>query len=43
VDTDPSKQLDRLELVRDSLDPKLQIEIRAITLEEGRAKKVILF
>lgn len=34
VETDPSKALDRLELVRDSDDPQLQIEIRAITLEE---------
>jgi hypothetical protein len=34
VDTDPSKPLDRLELVRDSNEPQLQIEIRAITLEE---------
>jgi hypothetical protein len=34
VDTDPSKPLDRLELVLDSDEPQLQIEIRAITLEE---------
>ena len=34
VDTDPSKPLDRLELVLDSNEPKIQIEIRAITLEE---------
>ncbi|OPY51793.1 MAG: hypothetical protein A4E49_02106 [Methanosaeta sp. PtaU1.Bin112] len=34
VDTDPSKSLDRLELVLDSEEPQLQIEIRAITLEE---------
>ncbi|MDD2756556.1 MAG: hypothetical protein PHS80_13670 [Methanothrix sp.] len=33
VDTDPSKPLDRLELVLDSDEPQLQIEIRAITLE----------
>jgi len=34
VDTDPSKPLDRLELALDSDEPQLQIEIRAITLEE---------
>jgi hypothetical protein len=34
VDTDPNKPLDRLELVLDSNEPKIQIEIRAITLEE---------
>jgi hypothetical protein len=34
VDTDPSKPLDRLELVLDSDEPQLQIEIRAITLVE---------
>lgn len=33
VDTNPSKPLDRLELVLDSNEPKIQIEIRAITLE----------
>jgi hypothetical protein len=34
LNTDPSKPLDRLELVLDSDEPQLQIEIRAITLEE---------
>jgi hypothetical protein len=34
VNTDPSKPRDRLELVLDSDEPQLQIEIRAITLEE---------
>jgi hypothetical protein len=33
VDTDPSKPLDRLELVLDPNEQKIQIEIRAITLE----------
>ena len=33
VDTDPSKPLDRLELVLDPNEQKVQIEIRAITLE----------
>jgi hypothetical protein len=33
VDTDPSKPLDRLDLVLDPDEQKIQIEIRAITLE----------
>jgi hypothetical protein len=40
VDTDPSKPLDRLELALDSDEPQLQIEIRAITLEEQQPGKV---
>lgn len=33
VDTDPSKPLERLELVLEPIEQKIQIEIRAITLE----------
>lgn len=34
VDTDPERTLDRLELVREPLEGKTQIEIRAVTVEE---------
>lgn len=34
VDTDPERPLDRLELVRESLEGNVQIEIRAVTVEE---------
>ncbi len=34
VDTDPKRPLDRLDLVLDPIEQKVQVEIRAVTLEE---------